>query len=313
MYIDGRHVSVKFSLLSCICLTSSFAFGMIPFYFSLSPERVHLISTFGTGILVGTALIVIIPEGARALFQGERDPDSDRKIIGGSLITGFMIMYLIDAIPEYIVSRRNEDSASIDMSNLRFSRVGGGDDIELQESSEGVDSHQAQANENSKNKIAKSTKLSIGLIIHSIADGIALGAAIVSGDTELETLVFLAILIHKAPASFGLTSVLLRHGLEFKNIRINLGLFAAAAPAGALLTYAITTLLWGIGVSMDVVTFGAILLVFSGGTFLYVAVHAMQDLESHGAKDSSADKGAAILLLSIGMTVPLLTFLLPGD
>lgn len=298
---------------NCVCdLTSSFAFGLIPFYyFSLSNDRVQLISTFGTGILVGTALIVIIPEGVRALFDTQRDPNLKRKIIGGSLIAGFMMMYLIDAIPDYIVSRESQRTSDIDMSNLRFTRVNAGEEEEgLGGDVERLNvpgANNSTANNGGK-QISKSTKFSIGLIIHSIADGVALGAAIVSGGTELETLVFLAILIHKAPASFGLTSVLLRHGLDFKSIRTSLGLFAAAAPAGALLTYAITTLLWKIGVSMDVITIGAVLLVFSGGTFLYVSVHAMQDLESH---DNSKDKGLVIALLAIGMSVPLLTYLLP--
>lgn len=302
------------NILFCL-LTSSFGFGIIPFYFSLSPQRVQLISTFGTGMLVGTALIVIIPEGAKALFEGhKRDSDIDRKIIGGSLIAGFMLMYLIDAVPEYILSRKANNASNIDMSNLRFSRVGVQENIELQDPAN-EDSHSLQpdAAVGLKHNIAKSTKISIGLIIHSIADGIALGAAVVSQDTELETLVFLAVLIHKAPASFGLTSVLLRHGLEYMTIKISLGLFAASAPVGAILTYAITTMLWGMGVSMDVLSVGAILLVFSGGTFLYVAVHAMQDLEMSHDHDTSLDKGNAILLLSFGMAVPLITFLLPGD
>ena len=48
-----------------------------------------------------------------------------------------------------------------------------------------------------------------GLVVHAAADGIALGAASLTDKAEIEFIIFLAIMLHKAPAAFGLTSFLL--------------------------------------------------------------------------------------------------------
>ena len=78
-------------------------------------------------------------------------------------------------------------------------------------------------------------------------------------------------MIHKAPAAFGLTSVLLKQGLGKRQARAHLLAFSLAAPAGALLTWAIVRLLGGSTEpthpeSMKFWT--GVILIFSGGTFL---------------------------------------------
>jgi len=77
----------------------------------------------------------------------------------------------------------------------------------------------------------------LGLVVHAAADGIALGAAAASTQTEVEMIVFIAIMLHKAPAAFGLVTILLHHGLDKKRIRRHLLVFSMAAPLGALLTF----------------------------------------------------------------------------
>jgi hypothetical protein len=54
----------------------------------------------------------------------------------------------------------------------------------------------------------------IGILVHSAIDGLALGAISVSDNSSLELVVFFAIILHKAPAAFGLTSFLLHQGRE---------------------------------------------------------------------------------------------------
>lgn len=71
----------------------------------------------------------------------------------------------------------------------------------------------------------------------SEADGIALGAAATTSHTDVEMIVFLAIMLHKAPASFGLVTFLMHEGLERHRIKKHLLFFALAAPVGALVTY----------------------------------------------------------------------------
>ena len=158
----------------------------------------------------------------------------------------------------------------------------------------------------------------LGLVIHAIADGIALGASTATTSSNpngpaqnLGIIVFLALMLHKAPAAFGLTAVLLKQGLSTRAARAHLIIFALAAPVGAFATWVAVNLLGAshmVGTKLDNsgVDRGAwwtgVVLIFSGGTFLYVAMHSMQESttghghgrgpgRSHGRSVSELDGG----------------------
>jgi zinc transporter 9 len=282
----------------------------------------RLISAMGTGLLVGTALIVIIPEGIETLYSAETSvhstvafgvldsvhgaaaalslhtppkneemgshrkefvqyskPVSERDVlvdiqaslyharattekhadheetsshawIGVSLITGFILMYLIDVLPS-------------------LSTPPGGQHIPLTNLDGDTPTTPIAPTPHSH-----SHSTTIGLVIHSFADGIALGASSATPSTQntLGLIVFAAILVHKAPAAFGLTAVLLKQGVSKRAARGHLLLFSLAAPFGALFTWAFVNLLGKAGVSSSGENGGAwwtgIVLIFSGGTFL---------------------------------------------
>lgn len=63
------------------------------------------------------------------------------------------------------------------------------------------------------------------------------GAAATTTRAEIEMIVFLAIMLHKAPAAFALVSFLLHEGLDRTTIKRHLLLFSAAAPILAMTTY----------------------------------------------------------------------------
>lgn len=133
---------------------------------------------------------------------------------------------------------------------------------------------------------AKSKSALAGLVVHAMVDGVALGAAVREGDSALGMLVFLAIILHKAPSSFGLTSYLMHQGLTRDAVLRRLLIFSCAAPAGALATYAF--------LSMDLFTYKqemlALCLLFSGGTFLYVATaHILPEIQAHGPSSGGDD------------------------
>lgn len=60
----------------------------------------------------------------------------------------------------------------------------------------------------------RNSTATIGLVVHAAADGIALGAAATTSHHDVEMIVFLAIMLHKAPAAFGLVSFLLHEGID---------------------------------------------------------------------------------------------------
>lgn len=170
---------------------------MITFLFK--KEKLKVVTVFGAGLLVGTALTVIIPEGIRALYSdlisawhqqqasnqppgtdgthsGDRHPMLTEEsfehssTIGLSLVLGFVFMMLVDQIS----TRRGEGHAAAE----------------------------------------KNPTATIGLVVHAAADGIALGAAATTSHQDVEMIVFLAIMLHKAPAAFGLVSFLLHEGID---------------------------------------------------------------------------------------------------
>jgi len=77
-------------------------------------------------------------------------------------------------------------------------------------------------------------------------------------------------MLHKAPAAFGLTSVLLKQGLSKKTARTHLAFFSLAAPAGALATWAIVHAFGRgrLGGDESLTWLTGWVLCFSGGTFL---------------------------------------------
>ncbi|KAJ9091187.1 hypothetical protein QFC20_007697 [Naganishia adeliensis] len=166
----------------------------------------------------------------------------------------------------------------------------------------------------------------LGLVIHAMADGVALGASSLSGSGGLGLVVFLAVIVHKGPTAMGLTTTLLSLGLTKPQIRTRLLLFSISAPLGAMITYMIVKAAGGgqVEVPDDQVDpigwWTGIVLLFSGGSFLYVAtvISPLSDSDAHGThqhahqgKHDEADGQALgqktrLALLLAGMIGPLM-------
>ncbi|KAG2237237.1 ZIP zinc transporter-domain-containing protein [Thamnidium elegans] len=146
----------------------------------------------------------------------------------------------------------------------------------------------------------ESNSVTIGLIVHAAADGIALGASVT--DPQLSMVVFFAIMLHKAPSAFALTTVLLSEGVLSRSaVRQHLLLFSVAAPAGSISTYLLLQLFKEQFDALSLEYWTGILLLFSGGTFLYVAMHSIQELPKK--KNVCWYQLSAIV---VGMVVPFL-------
>jgi zinc transporter 9 len=99
--------------------------------------------------------------------------------------------------------------------------------------------------------------------------------------------VFFAIMLHKAPSAFALTTVLLSEGLSRARVRQHLLMFSVSAPIGAISTYLLLLFFSSASSSESILNleyWTGILLLFSGGTFLYVAMHAIQELQQQETK-----------------------------
>lgn len=258
--MDG---GLTITLISVAMFLGCFILGFIPLLFTLSQRSLKFISILGAGLLCGTALAITIPEGVdlleEALGGGDPTPDtassdlnetahnttttdtasSSKFIIGIALTFGFLLMFVVDQIGSY------------------FSTQG-----------------KAACLSNSTGLTA-----TLGLTIHAAADGFALGAAVATAKVTVQVIIFLAVILHKAPASFGLVSYLMHTGLEKKYIQGHLLAFSAAAPIVAIATYFILHASGSSSVNQNSIT--GIGMLFSGGTFLYVAtVHVLPEISS---------------------------------
>ena len=190
------------------------------------------------------------PASGKSTHQGEiqHSESTPHAWIGISLIFGFILMYLIDTLPSLAPPAPSRPQSSIySLSDLSTSPP--------------PTSASPQ----------RSLSTTLGLCIHAAADGIALGASSSSASTaSLSLIIFVAIMVHKAPAAFGLTSVLLKQGLGKRGARAHLLVFSLAAPAGAVATWLAVRALGGGGTAEPAVMkwWTGVLLLFSGGTFL---------------------------------------------
>ncbi|KAG8624406.1 hypothetical protein KVT40_007473 [Elsinoe batatas] len=369
--------------LSASLAVSSYLAGILPLSFALSRKHMRLLTACGTGILVGTALIVIIPEGVETLYSAKsvnaphshslrgrsivvsgapsihlvtydkrspheddskvvlvkrtadgntalgdpddltsasgalrvepeeagKEPGKDHSVVPGqapqehhddhdddehdfephawvgiSIMTGFVLMYLIDKVPKIASTHSHLRPAYISLERMG---IRGG------QSTEDYGDDLGPPVESGSFKPSSTTT---GLVIHAAADGIALGASSTSSTKKLSMIIFFALMIHKAPAAFGLTAVLLKQGLSKRRAKAHLVVFSLAAPVGALVTWLAAHIFSGGSLGHDSKTtfVTGLLLLFSGGTFLYVAMHTMQDSgHDHSSENGGTENGYA--------------------
>lgn len=357
-------------LLSIAMLVGSYVAGSLPLTTKLSDRKIRILNALGAGLLIGTSLMVVIPEGVETIYSSratsslvnsnslpkshyakipnlstldttnknwaashgqeeeegdimykivtkraptaeeEKEEGKEHVAVGLSLIIGFALMFIIDQVSSLHMTAPNTNG--IEYSEL--DTVGGGS---LEHAEEATTNNSA-ANDESIYPDTHTTPVNqpsmtptVGLVVHAAADGIALGAS--ASHPQLSMVVFIAIMLHKAPASFALTSVLLAGGLSHATIRKHLLLFALAAPSGALFTYFALYFFSSSSTSASTLEYWTgVLLVFSGGTFLYVAMHALQEASEskhhHGngqqQHQQKADQSQLFIIL-VGMVIPI--------
>ncbi|CAB3397694.1 unnamed protein product [Caenorhabditis bovis] len=318
-------------ILSAAMFFGSYLAGSIPLMFTLSESRIRLVSIFGAGLLVGTALSVIIPEGVEALYSSQRElehyshehkqslsppslsnPAEAKNILENTKDKDGQIENLPRIIPKDAVLNEAIARAvrSISYSNDERSKR----ENFIETHSENESAQKVEEEHHSHNNIHSQIGYSlvlgfvlmllvdqigsaatsrndrtgrsrigisatIGLVVHAAADGVALGSASVINKSDVQLIVFVAIMLHKAPAAFGLVSFLLMEAIDRRSIRKHLLVFSSAAPFAALTTFMLIT---HMGESLRSESSTGVLMLFSAGTFLYVAtVHVLPELANN--------------------------------
>ena len=229
----------QLTVFSIVMLVGSYGAGSAPLFMPMSEEKLHLVSVLGAGLLVGVAFAVIIPEGVLTLIKAyslrsqhkslqlgnddnkatshiEEDHHHGEdhsfegldRLMGISLVLGFIFMMFVDQLASSMSSNRSSLPTTTDEESSRR-----------------------------RSKTTVNWTTTLGLVVHAAADGIAMGAAAATNQVDVEIIVFLAIMLHKAPAAFGLVTFLLHEGLDRNRTRKHLLIFSVSAPSLALLTF----------------------------------------------------------------------------
>eukprot|EP00347_Sterkiella_histriomuscorum_P009627 403340483 len=131
------------------------------------------------------------------------------------------------------------------------------------------------------------TVTTLGLVLHNIADGLALGTSLFlstksESASNLGLLIFFAILLHKIPASIGFGAFLYHEGLRNWDVAKYLLAFTISCPVTSILAY-FGLLSWDREMDQQLLMFWVgILLLVSAGSFLYVAtIHILPEVFSN--------------------------------
>ncbi|KAJ7784354.1 Zinc/iron permease [Mycena metata] len=309
-------------IMSALLGGSSFLFGVLPLSFVLSKHHITRFSTLGSGILIGVALGVIIPEGIETLAHASKELPTSQ--IALCLIAGFIFMMVIEQLvaPHSHSHSSHAHYASVPNSDVALHSVGqngGGATVEFDAGMGDLEQPDTPAPgfmqvdmsaslEEIKGSRARAYPLTFGLIMHGLADGLALGVSSLSDPNspgsshrDLSLIVFVALIIHKAPTSLALTTSLLNTSLPRPECRKHLAIFSASTPIGAIVSYALLSF-FSAGAQGS---WTGLALLVSGGTFLYVAT-VLQTV-SHTSDDPAAGDltpPVRVSLIATGMILP---------
>ena len=211
-------------------------------------EALRRITGIASGILLASALLVVIPEGFE-LATGEHEESGEEEegvgnlLIGGAVLAGFLMMLILE-----------------------------GSGIGHAVHEEHHDHHDEHGHEHVHHRNSPWI-IVLGLSLHSAADGLAIGSAAAGTSEAVTALVALAVLIHKVPAAFSL-GVFSMHEREDRNDTIrDIVMFSLATPVMIIVSfYALQ------GLDEQLI---ALAMLFAAGTFLYVAtVDTLPDIHN---------------------------------
>ena len=240
-------------VLAAIMFVAVAVFGYVPLGLDLSSVRLKQFTAIGAGVLIGSAFLVIIPEGLEIL-----EDHVEHTMIGLVILCGFALMLLLETFGLPHAVHHDEDKDLLGLS------------------------------------------ATFGLIVHAVVDGLAVGAS-VSSSTETGLIVFAAVLLHKGPAAFGLSSFLQHIQIDRAKSQMYLLLFALSSPVVAILSFFALR-----DTSLATEDNLGLALMFSAGTFIYVAtVDVLPEVHSHDHENE-----APTLFVILGMILVFLTTLI---
>ncbi|KAF8798932.1 Zinc/iron permease [Phlegmacium glaucopus] len=293
--------------------TSTFAVGMLPLLYAFSKSHLDRLSALGTGLLLGAALGVIIPEGLEVMAAAHTDGLPTGRI-ALCLVIGFILMLIIEQlISPHSHSHSSNNSIPALPKNMPLHSSTSEVEFDAELGDLGLEPpSDRRLNPPSTPSVLEASAdrerafaLLLGLVIHGVADGLALGIALVAGSSTegtnaLSLVVFFALIIHKAPTCLAFTTSIISTNIPRPQCKKYLAIFSLSTPLSTLVTYVICSSLES-GKS----DLSGLALLVSGGTFLYVAT-VLQPVSRQSPVAGEMRAMTRVSITVLGMFIPLI-------
>ncbi|RPG19254.1 MAG: hypothetical protein CBB69_005570 [Phycisphaera sp. TMED9] len=276
---------------SGVILLVSVLGGLIPSRISLTHRRMQLSLCLVSGVMLGVGMLHMLGHAAEAVVHAHGAGPSMHAVMLAAVV-GFLAMFLLE---RFFCFHHHEtpDENGHTCGHDHGSTTPCADDAPVTEHRLGW------------------VGALIGLTIHTILAGIALGAAVASGEDQLATIgpapaasdgmvfgllgftVFLGIVLHKPFDAFTIVALMQRSGRSQASMNLVNIVFALMIPLGVLLFQL------GADLAADAQVFTIYALAFSAGTFICIAASdVLPELQFH-----KHDRVAMTVMLVLGLAI----------
>jgi zinc and cadmium transporter len=217
------------SLLLVYCtfiVIASLAGGALPGLVRLTHRRMQLVMSFVGGLMLGVALLHLLPHALAELGGMKHAAD----YVAGWTLGGLLLMFLLIRVFHVHAHEHGDTTDAVDAHHHDHDHEGPCDHHQHH------DDHDPATQAHAFSWVG----LAFGLSLHTLIDGLALGAAVAAeshaeGGWRLAGLgTFLAVALHKPLDALSITSLMAAGGWSRAHIRLaNCG-FALMCPLGAI-------------------------------------------------------------------------------
>ncbi|MBC6428440.1 MAG: ZIP family metal transporter [Cellvibrionales bacterium] len=212
--------------------------GALPFVhrFASEAQMLYRATALAAGFLICAALLVALPEGLEHYLHAAEVAEHRAFMWAGlTVLAGFLFMLILEGFGfgHDFHEEHHGHEAEFGHPHLHHPPTG------------------------------SARAVAIGLGLHSVTDGLVLGAAFALGGVSLSMQLATVILMHKFPAAFSLAAFSLHSRRSRSRSALDLLLFALLTPAAMLIAVQFLA-------DLNHATLGLMLL-FGAGSFVYVA------------------------------------------
>ena len=258
--------------------------GSVPAFMKLTHRRIQLTISFVSGVMLGVALLHLLPHSILILKQVD--------LALGICLLGLLFMFFMVRMFHF-----HQHDLAVDLEH---------EHLQKNLCDPEHDHHHVHCDQHDGRLDWSWLGLCFGLAVHTLIDGIALAAAVQAGSSSVWFTglgVFLAIVLHKPLDALSITSLMAVRGWSVsKQMTVSL-VFALMCPLGAMM--------FALGVDQLVefrATVLGIALAFSAGIFLCISLgDLLPEVHFH-----SHDRLKLSGMLLLGVAVAFLIERLPG-